>query len=151
MLHHLNRPSPTSTQECRRWLTACGSQPVLRSAAGTMLSDAAIVSSHRHTARRVIFPNYPGCRIAPSDASDNYYYEKWKMASGKFATAISTHFSDVCGLTIGFRGAKELLGRCAILADGTMMSRLDRPRIYAGVGRVGTEASLCGAHTRQMP
>jgi hypothetical protein len=56
-----------------------------------------------------VFPRQPGCRIAPSHASDNYYYEKRKKASEKFLTASKNSFAAVCRLAVGFGSATKLL------------------------------------------
>jgi hypothetical protein len=55
------------------------------------------------------FPHQPGYRIAPSPASDNYYYEKRKKASEKFATASHNSFTAVYRLAVGFGSARKLL------------------------------------------
>jgi hypothetical protein len=55
------------------------------------------------------FPHQPGYRITPSHASDNYYYEKRKKASEKFATASNNSFAAVCRLAVGFGSARKLL------------------------------------------
>jgi hypothetical protein len=58
---------------------------------------------------RAFFPYQPGYRIAPSHASDNYYYEKRKKASEKFATASNNSFAAVCSWPVGLGSARKLL------------------------------------------
>jgi hypothetical protein len=92
----MNYPaSPLSSILCvdplvqgQRRLTACAGQPSLRSSARSMPSDASIVSilpAVIGLTGKAFFRDQPACRIVLSYASDNYYYDKRKKASEKFA------------------------------------------------------------------
>jgi hypothetical protein len=101
----------------------CPNHPLLR-----MLSIFLLSLPHpgeHFRARPVNFAN------APSQASDNYYYDEWKKASEKFTLAQKGSLFTALGLAIGFPGALKVACECIANRSAGPCRRAAAPRITA--------------------
>jgi hypothetical protein len=103
--NHPYRPSSTSTPVRRRQLTTWVVNHLLQLCMKRYGHDVLRPCNREY----VIGINQAGhssqlsCRIVPSHASDNYYYDERKKASEKFAMASNDSFPAACRLHAGMQ------------------------------------------------